>query len=406
MVAGTCLLAATVAPTAAAAQSFFQTLFGGGASPAPQARVITPASLGVWRGTQNHSAQGGRHDEDRQGRHGGSSGQGGGYRTVCVRLCDGYYWPISANVSRSRFYRDSRACQASCGAETKLYYQGSDAGDAKSLVDMQGRPYSRLDTAFLYRKSLVNGCACKAAPWSEAELERHERYAMAEGAMRPSAANVTVGEAVVIAGNGAPAKLPATLLAVVVNAPPSGQNAAADTIASAPTTAPVAPPKKPAPAVIVAAATPDKPAPAPAKAAVAIVGDPTPSAVQPVPVNVAKVPEKPMDAPAQAASAGLDSAQRAAAEPSAVEGRATAEPQAGPAVASGPATRFGGATRARLKAVHGSTPKRAPAVHQAQMKTRIAAKAPQPKSKPVQSASLLGGQQKLTWPGDAPTKFR
>ena len=47
-------------------------------------------------------------------------GNGEAYRTVCVRLCDGYYWPISFGAGSAEFSRDSppaskaAACRPSC----------------------------------------------------------------------------------------------------------------------------------------------------------------------------------------------------------------------------------------------------------------------------------------------------
>ena len=40
--------------------------------------------------------------------------KGYGYRTLCVRSCDGFYFPISSVASRSRFGLDADLCRASC----------------------------------------------------------------------------------------------------------------------------------------------------------------------------------------------------------------------------------------------------------------------------------------------------
>lgn len=97
------------------------------------------------------------------------------YRTLCVRHCDGYYWPVSNAVSRSRFYRDADACRESCSAEASLYYHPVDGG-TDDMVDLMGRSYASLPAAFQYRKSLVHGCTCRPQPWSESEFERHRAY--------------------------------------------------------------------------------------------------------------------------------------------------------------------------------------------------------------------------------------
>jgi hypothetical protein len=99
------------------------------------------------------------------------------YRTLCVRLCDGYYFPISPATPQSRFARDADACSASCGSEARLFYHPSIAGNVENMVDLTGLAYSALPNAFKYRQALVPGCACRPQPWSDAERERHRAYA-------------------------------------------------------------------------------------------------------------------------------------------------------------------------------------------------------------------------------------
>lgn len=101
----------------------------------------------------------------------------GSYRTVCVRLCDGFYFPIGDSVRRERLYQDNRACMRRCDGEARLFYYPTDGGSPETMVDLAGRSYRSLPNAFRYRKSLVEGCACKPAPWSEGEIARHQGYA-------------------------------------------------------------------------------------------------------------------------------------------------------------------------------------------------------------------------------------
>jgi hypothetical protein len=99
------------------------------------------------------------------------------YRTMCVRMCDGFYFPMSNGVRRERLYRDNRACMQRCDGEARLFYYPIDGGSVETMVDLGGRSYSALPTAFRYRKALVDGCTCKPAPWSAAEAARHQGYA-------------------------------------------------------------------------------------------------------------------------------------------------------------------------------------------------------------------------------------
>lgn len=102
------------------------------------------------------------------------------YRTMCVRLCDGYYWPVNSGTRSSSITRDRNVCEQSCQSETKLYIQYSLGADAGDMRDLSGKPYRKLKTAFLYRKSYDASCKCKPDPWSNPELMRHEEYRAAE----------------------------------------------------------------------------------------------------------------------------------------------------------------------------------------------------------------------------------
>ncbi len=81
-----------------------------------------------------------------------------------MRTCDGFYFPIGDSVGRERLHSDARACSARCDGEAKLFYYPTNGGSVETMVDMAGRPYAQLPTAFLYRKTLVQGCTCKPAP--------------------------------------------------------------------------------------------------------------------------------------------------------------------------------------------------------------------------------------------------
>jgi hypothetical protein len=101
----------------------------------------------------------------------------GTYRTLCVRTCDGYYFPLSFSIPRSGLARDADMCNASCGGEARLFYHANPGGDVESMVDLTGRAYINLPTAFKYRQTLVDDCRCRPQPWSAAEQSRHRNYA-------------------------------------------------------------------------------------------------------------------------------------------------------------------------------------------------------------------------------------
>ncbi len=106
------------------------------------------------------------------------------YTAMCVRMCDGYYWPVSNRARRGKFYELSQRCRNSCNGEAKLFYMPSVNGDVKRMTDLSGRAYEHIDTAFLYRKKLVKSCTCKPMPWSFSARARHMQYAAEEAEKR------------------------------------------------------------------------------------------------------------------------------------------------------------------------------------------------------------------------------
>jgi Protein of unknown function (DUF2865) len=95
----------------------------------------------------------------------------GTYRTVCVRTCDGGYFPISFSTSPARFADDERSCKALCPAtEAELYAYRNPGEDINQAVSVNGAPYTALPNAFKFRTEFNPSCACKAPgqTWSEA----------------------------------------------------------------------------------------------------------------------------------------------------------------------------------------------------------------------------------------------
>jgi hypothetical protein len=97
--------------------------------------------------------------------------QSGTYRTVCVRSCDGAYFPISFATVPARFPDDEKTCKALCpAADATLYAYRNPGEDMNQAVSISGQPYSASPNAFRYRQEFNPSCACKAAgqTWSDA----------------------------------------------------------------------------------------------------------------------------------------------------------------------------------------------------------------------------------------------
>lgn len=84
---------------------------------------------------------------------GGFQTNNGGLRTMCVRTCDGAFFPISANASPQDFSHQADLCAQRCpGAQTELYYHSTTSQESADMVStVTGAPYRALPTAFAYK---------------------------------------------------------------------------------------------------------------------------------------------------------------------------------------------------------------------------------------------------------------
>src|SRR4051794_16919858 len=97
--------------------------------------------------------------------------QSGTFRTVCVRSCDGGYFPVSFATVPARFPDDEKTCKALCpAAEATLFTYRNPGEDMNQAVSVNGQPYSALPNAFRFRNEFNPSCSCKAAgqTWSDA----------------------------------------------------------------------------------------------------------------------------------------------------------------------------------------------------------------------------------------------
>jgi hypothetical protein len=138
------------------------------------------SSRGSWRSPYDRGRERGGwdDDEDRRLQHGAT------FRTVCVRLCDGYYFPINFAVTPDRLERDAKVCASRCGSQGRLFVHDNPGGSPETMVDLAGRPYQQLKSAFLYRTEYVASCTCQPQPWEAASQERHRGYALAQAASK------------------------------------------------------------------------------------------------------------------------------------------------------------------------------------------------------------------------------
>lgn len=114
--------------------------------------------------------------EDRQFIDLGGSAVNGSYRTMCVRTCDGAYFPISSQASSMSFQRDAQVCSMMCpGTETELYYHSIRQESDAMRSAFTGRPYDELDNAYRFRtqtRAKDKACGCNFSLYYKEMMKR------------------------------------------------------------------------------------------------------------------------------------------------------------------------------------------------------------------------------------------
>ena len=145
--------AQTVAAQPPHQRGFFESLFGGGQEETrpPPALVPTDPTLNGVPG-----------DEESINAHGGS-------QAVCVRGCDGGFFPLPLSSHHSGESL-TEMCEALCpGTEASVYTRNPDS-EIKTAVSIHGTPYMDLPNALKFQKSFDPACTCRPAgkTWAEA----------------------------------------------------------------------------------------------------------------------------------------------------------------------------------------------------------------------------------------------
>jgi hypothetical protein len=95
--------------------------------------------------------------EDNWGYQGAST-----VRTLCVRLSDGYFWPISYSTLPDMVVNDANQCHQSCpDMPVDLYYYDNPGQEPEQMRNLLGEPYSSMPNAFRYREVVDMKSTCK-----------------------------------------------------------------------------------------------------------------------------------------------------------------------------------------------------------------------------------------------------
>lgn len=166
---------ALAAPAHSRAQDFFEELFGGFAPQPHRSEGAATHRSERWRPTARPSAPR-RHITDRSPKHaarpnfdrnrnaGADSeavagpSSGGGY---CVRMCDGYFFPLI----KSELATKLESCEYACPSAKVDIYQGATIETARNF---KGQSYASIPTAFKFREMTTSGCSCNMPEQSQA----------------------------------------------------------------------------------------------------------------------------------------------------------------------------------------------------------------------------------------------
>ncbi|EJJ24821.1 DUF2865 domain-containing protein [Rhizobium sp. CF142] len=104
--------------------------------------------------------------------------------TICVRTCDGGFFPISNNATSVDFGRDAATCAKMCpGVETELYYRDISSADASNMISTAtGAPYGAMKNAFAYKTRAPgekSACSCNLTAYYEEMRRSQAAYAPA-----------------------------------------------------------------------------------------------------------------------------------------------------------------------------------------------------------------------------------
>lgn len=106
----------------------------------------------------------------------------GNLQTVCVRTCDGGFFPLSSNTSTASFARDAQVCSMMCpGVQTELFYHGIGTQEMVDMVSTNGgTPYKDEPYAFRFRdpnRKTDKSCRCNfSAYYREMMKQQAEKY--------------------------------------------------------------------------------------------------------------------------------------------------------------------------------------------------------------------------------------
>ena len=93
-----------------------------------------------------------------------------GSKAVCVRACDGAFFPVSYSASQGRLGGLEDMCRALCPNADVSLYTYPPSGQIEQAVSITGAKYVDMPNALKYRQSIDPTCSCKrkGESWADA----------------------------------------------------------------------------------------------------------------------------------------------------------------------------------------------------------------------------------------------
>ncbi|WDR02809.1 DUF2865 domain-containing protein [Devosia algicola] len=136
--------------------------FGCGADQRGSTATFTNERQGIFDRIFGNGSNGDYQDGNIIEDDGWGYGGSGTVRTVCVRLSDGYFWPVSYATLPDMVGNDAAMCKQQCpGTPVDIYYYDNPGQEPEQMRNMFNQPYSALPNAFRYRREYDRSSTCK-----------------------------------------------------------------------------------------------------------------------------------------------------------------------------------------------------------------------------------------------------
>ncbi len=150
--------------------NIFEALFGGGArTPSP---FETPASIPMSPDEQQQTIENSIEKEKK-----GANAHAGSY-AVCVRTCDGSFFPVSYSGAGSRADSLEEVCRSLCPNADVALYSFPLGGTIDEAVSSTGERYVDMPNALKFQQAFESNCSCRrrGESWAQALANAEARY--------------------------------------------------------------------------------------------------------------------------------------------------------------------------------------------------------------------------------------